>query len=418
MKQHLDATAGSGGRRANVVRAVSAVVATLLVVALSACGSSGNETKGGGTLTLMTWAPEATQLTNYPAIIETAKVWGKYINAKGGVDGHKVNILTCDEGGDPTKATNCAREAIQKKVVAVVGSFGYTGDATLPLLKGAHIAWFGGCCSNTPAENTSDNSFLLGDGPAWAAADADRAAADGAKKIAFVGCDGCQTYLPPMENALKARGMKFHREVTIPAQATDYSPQAAQALADGTDAVILVAGEDQDKAFMTAYRQLGSTAKIYGPQGNLTEEVAKSFPKELEGAVTGNSYADLSDPVWDDYRASLAKYDAPTDINYNTLAGLGTWAAYTAFADVVSGMKGPITSATFMKAARSDSSVDTGGMTATVDFTHLWTDGPKGYLNLVNRSASFSHFHDGKLVPDPGGFKDYTNAMLGSPSTP
>lgn len=400
---------------------VVAILATILAVSLTACSSSdsgGESTGAASTIKVMTWAPLETQLTNYPAITESAKAWGQYINEQGGINGHKVEVITCDEGGDPTKATNCARQAIQEKVTAVVGSFGYTGDATIPLLKGANIAWFGGCCPNSPTEYTSDNAFILGNGPAWSAAVTDKAAEDGAKKIAYVGCDGCQIYLPPMENTLKARGMEFHREVTIPAQAQDYSPQAAEALADGTDAVILVAGEDQDKAFMAAYRQFGSTAKIYGPQGNLTEEVAASFKKELTGAVTGNSYADISDPVWDDYRASLEKYNAPTDINYNTLAGLGTWAAYTAFAEIVSGMDGDIDSASFMDAVRRASSVDTGGMTATVDFTQPWTDGLDGYQNLVNRSASFSEFDEnGKLVADDTGFKDYTNQMLGQPSS-
>lgn len=419
MKQNPDGRARQGRRRGPAARVAFAFLATVLAVGLSACGSSDDSggSDGGGTIKIMTWAPLESSLTNYPAITEAAKAYGQYINEKGGINGQDVEVLICDEGGDPTKATDCARQAIQEHVVAVVGSFGYTGDATIPLLKGADIAWFGGCCPNSPAEYNSDNAFILGNGPAFAAALADRAAKDGFTKIAYVGCDGCQTYLPPIENTLKAAGLELNQDVTIPAQAQDYSPQAAEALADGTDAVILIAGEDQDKAFMSAYKQVGSTAKIYGPQGNLTEEVAADFKEELNGAVTGNSYSDISAPVWDDFRDSLTKYGAPSDINYNTLAGLGTWAAFTAFADVVSSMTGDITSKSFMEAASKADDVDTGGMTSNVDFTDLWTDGLEGYQNLVNRTASFSQFDEnGKLVPDPGGFADYTNGMLGEPN--
>jgi ABC-type branched-subunit amino acid transport system substrate-binding protein len=417
MKQHPDGHAGSGRRRGNAARITAALVATFLVAALSACGGSGDAGSDSDTIKVMTWAPQESQLTNYPAIIEAAKTYGDYINAKGGIDGRKLEVLTCDEGGDPTKAANCARKAIQEHVVAVIGSFGYTGDATIPLLKGANIAWFGGCCPNSAAEMTSSNAFILGNGPAFGAALADRAAKDGYKKIAYVGCDGCQTYLPPIENTLKAAGLELHKNVTIPAQAQDYSPQAAQALAGGTDAIIMIAGEDQDKAFLTAYKQAGSTAKVYGPQGNLTEEVAANFKKELDGAITGNSYADISAPVWDDFRAALTKYDARQDVNYNTLAGLGTWAAFTAFDVVASSMKGDISSQAFLDAASHADNVDTGGMTANVDFTHDWTGGLEGYARLVNRSATFSHFDaNGKLVADEGGFKDYTNGMLGKPN--
>jgi ABC-type branched-subunit amino acid transport system substrate-binding protein len=419
MKQNLDGRALPTRRRGTAARVVSVILAAILAVALSACGGSNGGSSGdaGSTIKIMTWAPLQTQLTNYPAITEAAKAYGKYINAKGGINGKKVEVLICDEGGDPTKATDCARKAVQEKVTAVVGSFGYTGDATIPLLKGAGIAWFGGCCPNSPAEYNSSNAFILGNGPAFAAALADRAAKDGKKKIAYAGCDGCQTYLPPIENTLKAAGLKLNHKVTFPAQAQDFSPQAEEALAGGTDAVILIGGEDQDKAFVSAYKQAGSTAKIYGPQGNLTEEVAASFKKELNGAITGNSYSDISTPVWKDFRDSLNKYGARKDINYNTLAGLGTWAAYTAFNDVASSIKGDITSKSFMEAAGKANKVDTGGMTATVDFTDRWTDGLKGYTNLVNRSASFSQFDaNGKLKPVPGGFKDYTNGMLGKPN--
>ena len=38
--------------------------------------------------------------------------------------------------------------------------------------------------------------------------------------------------------------------------------------------------------------------------------------------------------MWDDYRAALEKYNAP-DLDWNSLAGLGTWAALTAFTNVV-----------------------------------------------------------------------------------
>ena len=79
----------------------------------------------------------------------------------------------------------------------------------------------------------------------------------------------------------------------------------------------------------------------------------------------------------------------------------------------MSKLKGSITSKAFLEAASHTSHVDTHGMTAPVDFTKEWTDGPKGYQRLFNRTAKFSTFNDGKLVPVSGDFVDYTNLMLG-----
>lgn len=416
MKQHTTYRERTGrSRRPARIAAVAGAAAMALVLAACGGGSGGDSGSGGDTIKVMTWAPIKSQLTNYPAITNSAETYGKYINAKGGINGKKLEVMTCDEGGTPTKASDCARKAIQEKVVAVVSPFGYTGDATIPLLKSANIAMFGGCCSNAVADLTSSNSFIMGNGPAYGAALVQRAVDDGKKKIALVVIDGAQSYLDPMENALKANGLKANKSVVLPATAQDLSPQASQALADGTDAVIMVVNADSIKAFLSAYKQIGSTARVYGPQGNLTEDVVKEFGTMTDGFVTGNSYTDISDPVWDDYRASLEKYKADDSISYNGLDGLGAWAGYTAFTDIVSGMKGPITSQSFLDAASKSSDVDTGGMTAPVDFTTEWVDGPKGYRRLFNRTATFGSFKDGKLTAAGGGFVDYTNLMLGKP---
>jgi ABC-type branched-subunit amino acid transport system substrate-binding protein len=419
MKQHHHQ--GQVGERPRKARRAGLALVAALALALSACASGtsgssgGGDAAGGDTIKVMTWAPLKSQLTNYPAITETATAYEKYINDKGGINGKKLELLTCDEGGTPNKASDCARKAIQEKVVAVISSFGYTGDATIPLLKSADIAMFGGCCSNAVADLTSPNAFLMGNGPAYGAALVQHAVDDGKKKIALVVIDGAQSYLTPQVNALKANGLKAHKTVVLPATAQDLSPQASQALDDGTDAVIMVVNADSIKAFITAYKQIGSSARIYGPQGNLTEDVVSGFGNLSDGWITGNSYADLNAPVWDDYRASLKKYKAPTDISYNGLDGLGTWAGYTAFTDIVKGMKGPITSKTFLEAAGKSSNVDTGGMTAPVDFTKEWTEGPKGYQRLFNRTATFGTFKGGKLTPESDEFTDYTNLMLGKP---
>ena len=166
MKQHHD-QGRVGERRPRKTHKAGLALVAALALALSACasgtsGSSGGGSGSGDTIKVMTWAPLKSQSTNYPAITAAATTYGNGINAKGGINGKKLEVMTCDEGGTPQKASDCARKAIQEKVVAVVSSFGYTGDATIPLLKSANIAMFGGCCSNAVADLTSSNSFIMG----------------------------------------------------------------------------------------------------------------------------------------------------------------------------------------------------------------------------------------------------------------
>src|SRR3954453_12174371 len=261
MKQHDD-QGRVGERRPRTTHKLRLAVFAALALGLSACasgtrGTSAGASGSGDTIKVMTWAPLKSQATNYPAITAAATTYEKYINAKGGINGKKLEVITCDEGGTPQKASDCARKAIQEKVVAVVSSFGYTGDATIPLLKGANIAMFGGCCSNAVADLTSSNSFIMGNGPAYGAALVQHAVDDGKKKIALVAIDGAQSYLAPQVNALKANGLKPNKTVILPATAQDLSPQASQALADGTDAVIMVVNADSIKTFIPAYKQIG-----------------------------------------------------------------------------------------------------------------------------------------------------------------
>lgn len=407
------------GRRKALGGAIA--VAAALALALTACsgGANGDGGSSGGLegdpIKVMTWAPINSELTNYPAIEAVAKTYEQWINDNGGIKGRPLELLFCDEKGDPAAASDCAREAIQEEAVAVVGSFGYTGDATIPLLNEANVAYFGSCCTNSAADMAYENSLPIGNGPAYGAALAQRAVDDGKKKVTAVLVDGTQIYEEPIANSLKANGQELNGTVIIPATAQDLSPQVAEATGNGTDGIIIVAGEDSIRAFMTSFVQSGSDARIYGPQGNLTAAVASEFPEALEGAVTGNTYSDISAPAWDDFRAALEKYDAP-DLAYNGLDGLGTWAAYTAFTSIVEGMTDEINAANFLAAAQGTSAVDTGGMTAEVDFTQEWTDGLPGYERQFNRWATFTDVKDGKLVVTDTEFYDFTNQMLGKPA--
>ena len=105
----------------------------------------------------------------------------------------------------------------------------------------------------------------------------------------------------------------------------------------------------------------GADQRLYGLQGNLNGKIAEQFPELTEGAVISGSYPNIVGPMWDDYRAALEEYDAP-DLDWNSLAGLGTWAALTAFTEIVEGMSGEIDNNTFIEAANATSALDTGGM--------------------------------------------------------
>jgi hypothetical protein len=169
----------------------------------------------------------------------------------------------------------------------------------------------------------------------------------------------------------------------------------------------MIVSETPYIAWMPAWQQSGTKARMYGPQGNLDAKVIKGFAAATNGDVIGGMYPDLSLPQWANYRAAIKKYKAdPTQI-YNSLGGMGTWAAYSGFAQIVGKMKGAITGPTFLAAA-SKAKINLPGMVPPLDFSKPWnkTGGPKGYDRIFNHSVIFDVVKNGKILPLTRKFED------------
>jgi hypothetical protein len=359
----------------------------------------------------MTIADVNTQGPAYPNILETAKLFEQWTNSHGGIGGHPLQVTTCDAKGTPDGATACARTAVSNNAVAVVGSFTFTGDDILPILEAGHTAYWGLCCALSPKEYTSANSFQLGSA-LYAVGAAVRANQDGCKNTSLVLIHGAEALEPLLNNAMKAFGKKFTKTIILPSTAQDYSPQVAQATS-GTDCIATIFGEVPFKAWMPAFAQSGAHQRMYGAQGNLDELVAKGFVQQTNGDVIGGSYPDISLPQWKDYRDAIATYHAPS-LSYNSLAGLGAWAGYLAFKQVVEGMKGPITNATFLAAA-SKAKINLPGIVPPIDYSKPWTAGPPGYQRVFNQGVTFQKLDNGKVVPLTTNFTDVANPTIGKP---
>ena len=185
------------------------------------------EKKASGTpIKTMTITSLDSQGPVYPNIAITAKAYEEWINNHGGIAGAPLQVTVCDEHGKPTDASACARQAVDDKVVAVVGSFSFLGTNIMPALEKAGIPVFGECCPITPPQWTSDISFPMGTQPMYGVGLVKRAVEDGCKNINAVIIDGAQGFLPPMENAMKAYGMKFGKTVILPPTSQDYSPRS------------------------------------------------------------------------------------------------------------------------------------------------------------------------------------------------
>ena len=244
--------------------------------------------------------------------------------------GRPLDVITCDNKGEPNEGANCARQAVEEGVVAVVGSFTFDASRIIPVLEEANIAWFGACCPLVAQEFTSEISYVLGSLlPGMGAGLGWKMAQDGCENPVNVVIDipaGDVAY-PALQAAYEVGGGEpgAWRMVKIPAVPGDYSAQVAEAT-NGSDCIAGGISDSNWAAWLPAMAAAGATQRLYGLQGNLNGVIAEQFPELTEGAIISGSYPNISGPMWDDYHAALEEYDAP-DLDWNSLAGLGTWAA-------------------------------------------------------------------------------------------
>ncbi len=408
------------------------MLALLSVFALTAaaCGSSSDDEATGDDGDSST-AEAAEELTGEPLkvmtvttlnaagptyenIANTAMAYADYINARGGIAGRPLEVTVCDEMFDPAVATTCARQATEENMVSIVGSFTFFAESIVPVIAESDITWFGPCCPITPSELTSKHSFPIGNQPMYAVGGVKRAVEDGCKSINAVIIDGAQIFIPPMENAIAALGQSFGDTIILPPTAQDYSAEVAQALSNDADCIIGVISEGSYITWNTAWTQSGTDAVQYGPQGNLNEVSAAGNEESTDGDIVAGMYTDISTDSWSEYRTALDEggYDM-SELDYNSLGGLGTWAAFVGFTQIAETIDGEITAASFFEAASNTSNLDLDGMVPNLDFTQEWTDGLDGYQRLFNRSVVYSTLDNGKIVPLTTEFEDVGDLATG-----
>lgn len=415
---------------------VVGLLLALAVLGLTACGGGGSTTSAGSTnestsggeaaegnessatgtpIKTMFIVPLQSQATpTYEDGKESSIAFEKWTNSHGGIDGHPIEITICDDRGEATQATSCARQAVEEEAVASVGSFSFFGENIVPVLEKGDTSWFGACCVQVSAELESPVSYPLGSQPAYGAGLVAKAYEEGYENVNVVIVEGAETvFQPVMENAAKAYGKKINKFVTIPAEAKDESPVVAEALSGNAEAVVTIFGESLYKAWMGPWAQSGTEAQLYGAQGNLNAQALKGFEEAGEGSIIGGIYADYHTAPWTEYREALDAAEVNPELDYGSLVAQGVWTANVAFKQIVEGIKGPINHKTFLEAVGKTTKLDTGGLIPVLNLTEEWTDGLKGFPRLFNRSIAFAKYENGEVVPYTDKLYDTTELLLG-----
>lgn len=377
-------------------RHISIALVAAGALALAGCSSSGSsapkDTPTGTPIKVLVGTSINSQAFTSPETGDVAKLYANWINSRGGINGHPLQVTVCDDQFDPNLAAGCARDAVSDDAVAVVGtSTPGLADSFVPILEKAGIPWMPGY-SVMPIEFTAKNSFPIADFNAYAAGLAERAISDGCRHITIAGSDlAAVDPLAQVVQRIGAEHGKTIRRVAVPTSAQDYSSVAAETMSGGTDCVIGILSSEFP-GFLTAMQAQGAKARFYVFQRTPTDDVLNQYPKLLNGIVWAGAFPDLQAHAFSDFRSALDKAGLThqADRNWSASASVGTWAAFSVFTQVAKRIKGDVTAASWTAAADADSHVDTGGILPTLDFTKTW-DGAGGTApRTFNRSVAFS----------------------------
>lgn len=80
---------------------------------------------------------------NFPSGPLGAQVAVDEVNAAGGVNGRPLELVTCNDEADPSKATACVQTAVQDGVVALIGGLSLFEPALTPLMEAESLPWVG-----------------------------------------------------------------------------------------------------------------------------------------------------------------------------------------------------------------------------------------------------------------------------------
>lgn len=218
-------------------------VASALVAAGCGSGSSGAGKSSKGPIKILTFGDISglapTPIYQLQSGVEAAV---DAFNAAGGVQGRKVDLITCDAKLNPSLAAGCVSKAASEGVVAAIPSLEALDNVTTPILEKEGIPIIGTNPSTATAQYSRTSACYVG-GPFILSPQAGTyLAGHGAKSLSIslpAGLANQDVMTQAVRSAAAVYGAKVPLALEVPTTATDFSSVAAQLTSAGEDATYI-----------------------------------------------------------------------------------------------------------------------------------------------------------------------------------
>ncbi len=221
-------------------------------------------------------------ITSFPEIQAADKAAAKQINAAGGLKGHPIQVITCNDQGSVDVDEQCAQQAVSDGAIASVGSYSTYSNVWYPIFAKTGIVNLAESTLANAVDFTSPLAYPITAGTAVEfTAQGVLAAREGCKKLAVLSPD-TPLVLATLHGALvgadSVNPKITDNVISITYPVADYAPLISQAIADGDNCVIGATPGSDAPRLMTAIQQSGHPFKVFG--------IAAQFPpSSLTGAL-------------------------------------------------------------------------------------------------------------------------------------
>jgi branched-chain amino acid transport system substrate-binding protein len=325
-----DAFAAGGGYGTSLTPAAAAA---------DSAGVTGGATPGGGAAA--SGGPKAPIVIGYIGWLsgtggETMSpsrdvwvAWSKMINAKGGINGHPVQLLVGDMGGNPSRGVAVARDFVENKgaIVLTLGGVNGAGIPDYAKSKGIPIVgsvpttgqWHNNPMMFPPWGSTENN--------AWATARAIKRS--GKTKMAQVYCaesPDCQDGVARTQRWAKEEGVEIVATIRYSVTAPDYTAECLQMRGSGAEFVYPTGDTGSMIRMAKACARQNFRPAWISP--TMDDNVAAN--PEFEGAVAITPafpwFLRSGSPAVEEYASAMGKY-APSRLTRGNIFMAQAWAS-------------------------------------------------------------------------------------------
>jgi len=315
---------------------VVVVAGLALTSGVTAAGASESKTSGSPVKIFVT-GPFSDPVFAVPEVLSGAQAAADVLNKAGGINGHPIQIVSCNDQLSPNLATSCADTAVSDHVAAATGfilygtnTYGTLQTAGIPVVEPAPVSAQGGTASNSfpLSAGTISDFYSVGS----------KLVKEGYKNIGLLveNQPSATANAAFVVTGIKAAGGTVTANTPGVAGSPDFSPYVNNALAGGKSQAIIWVGDPTDVANIElAIKQSGFTGPLGVPTGTIPPATIKGLGSNGNNLVsTSNFY--VAGPHTSAFNAAMAKY-VPSGI-VDTISE-GEWGSIYAIAAALKGKK-------------------------------------------------------------------------------